>query len=275
MNLEFVTRWIALTTIVLVVVVSTTPCSATMWLVQEQEQEQEQEKKEEQETDKSEPEKGQAMSVDLFDDFDGAFEIDWEVLRPDKEMVSLETNPGQLTITTQRGSINGNPEEDELSEGNLPKNFHLVTNPLAPDIDYQVEVKISDFHPSAYYHQCGIILYNDDDNYVKLSFEYHRPHPSGLSVTWGMEVDQESTFQGADPGETSELILRLVCRDGKLYGYAGKSVEELELMFDAKEWNVDSGPQKVGLYAKNGGNRAADPIEIQFDYFRFTSVVDD
>lgn len=218
---------------------------------------------------------GRAMSVDLSDDFDGEFEIEWDVLRPDEEMVSLETNPGQLTLTTQRGSINGDSENDALTEGVYPKNFFLVPNELDESVDFQIEIKVSDFHPSGYYHQCGIMLYNDDDNYLKLGFEYHLGHDSGLAVTWGVEVDQESKFQWKDPGDTSELVLRLVRREDKFYGYAGKQEDELQLLFDAQEWDVDEGPQKVGLYAKNGGNPATDQIEVQFDYFRFTSEVEE
>lgn len=216
-----------------------------------------------------------AMSVDLTDNFDGAFEIEWDILRPNPEYASLETNEGRLTLTTERGSINGNTETDALTQGVYPKNFYLVPNPLDEDVDFQIELKVSDFHPSGYYHQCGIILYNDDDNYVKLGFEYFRGNDSGLAVTWGVEVDQESRFQWKDPGETSELVLRLVRREGKFLGYAGQSAESLELFYEDQEWDVESGPQKVGFYAKNGGNPAADQIEIQFDYFRFTSEIDE
>ena len=51
------------------------------------------------------------------DAFDGKFALKWEPVRPDPTHISLEKNPGKLTITTQRGSIHGDEKNDAYGEG--------------------------------------------------------------------------------------------------------------------------------------------------------------
>ncbi len=118
-----------------------------------------------------------AMSVDLLDEFDGIELIPWNVLRPDDSHASLTAHPGQLTITTQCGSIAGDTVTDPRAQGRFPKNIYLVDNPLDDDIDFQIETVVAGFDPVEYFQQAGIILYNDDDSL--------RPfrQPSGVAST--------------------------------------------------------------------------------------------
>ena len=107
-----------------------------------------------------------------FDDFDGKLGLNWKPVRPDPSHVSLTKNPGKLTITTQRGSIHGEETKDEFGEGIQAKNIYLIDNPLAKDADFVATTCVSGFTPAMPYQQAGLIVYDDDDNYLKLGYEF-------------------------------------------------------------------------------------------------------
>ncbi len=138
-----------------------------------------------------------------FDGFDGQLGLNWQVVRPDPSHVSLTRHPGRLTITTQKGSIHGpdggtagyeaellqqwgkgignSAEEGGQKRGNVndpiasraTKNLHLIDNPLARDADFTVTTCVVNFDPHKQYQQAGLILYSDDDNYMKWTYEFN------------------------------------------------------------------------------------------------------
>jgi RNA polymerase sigma factor (sigma-70 family) len=109
-----------------------------------------------------------------FDGFDGQFGLNWQPVRHDPSHASLAKNPGRLTITTQRGSIHG-PTDDPKARANEPltKNLFLIDNPLARDADFTATTCVVGFRPAKQYQQAGLILYNDDDNYLKWNYEFN------------------------------------------------------------------------------------------------------
>ena len=113
--------------------------------------------------DEPEPEPG------IREPFNGKLRLKWTIIRPDDKHWSLKKNKGKLTITTQRGSIHG-----ETAKADLAKNLFLLKNPFSRSADFEVSVCVSDFEPTAFYHQAGLILYDDDDNYLKFVWESDR-----------------------------------------------------------------------------------------------------
>jgi RNA polymerase sigma factor (sigma-70 family) len=109
-----------------------------------------------------------------FDGFDGRFGLNWKPIRPDPTHYSLAKNPGRLTITTQRGSIHGPnlPAGKKPGEG-LTKNIFVIDNPLARNADFIVTTLVVHFKPAKPYQQAGLILYNDDDHYLKWTYEFN------------------------------------------------------------------------------------------------------
>jgi hypothetical protein len=62
-----------------------------------------------------------------LDTFDGKFLLNWQPVRSDPSHVSLSKFPGQLTITTQRGSI----FENHVARNEpAAKNIFVIDNPL-------------------------------------------------------------------------------------------------------------------------------------------------
>jgi RNA polymerase sigma factor (sigma-70 family) len=101
-----------------------------------------------------------------FDGFGGQLGLKWNVIRPDRSHASLKKHPGMLTIRTQRGSLHGNTPPRLLA-----KNLYLIDNPFARDGDFTVTTALVNFAPAAQYQQAGLLLYNDDDNYMKWTYE--------------------------------------------------------------------------------------------------------
>ena len=127
----------------------------------------------------------------LRDDFHGKFALNWEIVRPDKEHFSLTKNPGKLTITTQRGSIHGDQDHDPQSQGIRAKNIFLVRNPVAENREFSITLAVSKFQPTTYYQQVGLICYDDDENYVKWSYEYSWMKANTVNFVMVRETDMQ------------------------------------------------------------------------------------
>jgi regulation of enolase protein 1 (concanavalin A-like superfamily) len=77
------------------------------------------------------------------------------------------------------------------------KNLYLIDNPLAPEGDFATTC-VSGFTPETSYQQAGLIVYNDDDNYLKFGYEYNWPKGSGQAFCILTETDAKSDFHYLD-----------------------------------------------------------------------------
>ena len=201
-----------------------------------------------------------------YDGFNDQMALDWKPVREDKEHWSLERNSGDLTVTTQRGTIHRDEKNDERSGGRQAKNLFVIENPIMGKSDFTVSTCIVDFQPTTFWHQAGLLLYNDDDNYVKFIYEHNG---SGKVLTVLAEIEQKSTIMPiAAPKDTAKLFLRIARKEGKYLAQTSNDGMEFKTVQEF-EWQVE-GPSHVGLIAKNGGNAAAGEIEARFDFFELT-----
>ncbi|HUT93717.1 MAG TPA: M56 family metallopeptidase [Thermoguttaceae bacterium] len=202
----------------------------------------------------------------VFDPFDGKLALDWKPLRPDPSHVSLTRNPGKLTITAQPGSIYG--DELDVEHAVAAKNIHLIPNPAPGNEGFVVTTCIESFHPKKPYQQAGLIVYNDDDNYVKWVMEHARYGPS---FTFVHETNRSTVgdYNGI-PNEPilARFWLRLVKR-ANFYQYAYSVDGEEFTVVDEVVWG-DGAPQFIGILAKN--DRVPDEIDVIFDYVEVRSL---
>src|SRR5215213_5136425 len=156
----------------------------------------------------------------LYDTFDGKFTLDWKVVRPDADHVSFKKVPGALVITTQRGSIHGKSRDDKLSEGTLARNIHLVDIPFA-DADWSATTCVTGIVPDTAYQQAGLIVYDDDDNYLKWGYEYDGGTPAGQAFVLVAEMGGVPVHARPEASESGlkKFWLRVSKRQGK-YVYA-------------------------------------------------------
>jgi len=209
-----------------------------------------------------------------YDGFDGELALKWEPVRHDPTHVSLTKHPGKLTITTQRGTIHGNEKVDDLSEGTQAKNLYLIRNPAAESGDFVMTTRIESFAPTTHWQQAGLMVYDDDDNYVKCSLEWNRQAPSQVVPVFLQETNQQSDYSSVTPKEGSESHWLRVTKRGKLYEFAYSTDGDSYTVVGEKVWG-NGAPKRVGVYAKNGGNPLAADIDAQFDFFEIRSLTKD
>ncbi|MEM6690118.1 MAG: DUF1349 domain-containing protein [Planctomycetota bacterium] len=205
-------------------------------------------------------------ALGLRDEFTGSPFLRWEVVRPDSTHVSFDKNPGALTITTQRGSIHRNEKSDRLGEGIQAKNIYLINNPVSEDVDFVVTTKIEGFRPTMRFQQAGLILYEDDDNYLKWGYEYNWPAGKGQGYCVLTETDAVSSFRYAEANTNSdEHWLRITKRGGR-FEYSYSVDGESFFVAGSVAWGNRT-PSRIGILAKNGGSPTATELDVQFDFF--------
>jgi beta-xylosidase len=142
---------------------------------------------------------------------------------------------------------------------------------LAPVGDFEIQTRLL-FTPIELFHEAGLIVYRDDDNYLLLVRSYPCSQPSSppcvgngiyfYHVEHDSNIDRIFTMTTSAPGEA---YLRIV-RHGRDYtGYVSS---------DGASWialgthTVTSGLllSKIGLIADNGHTYATE-IPADFDFF--------
>ena len=211
-----------------------------------------------------------AADTRVFDGFDGKFALNWKEIRYNPSHVSLVKNPGHLTITTQRGSIHGDSKQDQQSGGILAKNLFLIDNPLVLDADFTLTTRVTGFLPTMPYQQAGLIIYDNDDYYVKFVYEYSRADSTKQIFGCVTEADAQPTHHLVAESESglTDYWLRLT-RRGNNYEYASSLDGKTFRSHGAATWT--GSPVQVGLVAKNGAAATATEVDAAFDFFAFSS----
>jgi uncharacterized protein (TIGR03067 family) len=208
-----------------------------------------------------------------YDGFDGKLVLKWEPVRHDPTHVSLVKHPGKLTITTQRGTIHGNEKADALSQGTQAKNLYFIRNPAPQGGDFVATTRIDSFAPSINWQQAGLMIYDDDDNYIKCDLEWDQRAPAAVVPVLLRETNQQSDYFSVIPEGNPQSYWLRVTKHGKLYQYAYSTDGQNYAVVGEKPWG-NGAPKWVGIFAKNGGNPAAADIDAQFDFFEVRSLTD-
>ncbi len=178
----------------------------------------------------------------------------WFWIREDPTHWSLKTRPGYLRITTQRGDIAGTLYWDAR---NL-----LVQGTRSGDFVLHTRVRIQ---PSYDFQQGGLIVYANDDNYVKL-VRSHVLKDGGNVVELISEQSGKMTFLSIRLLD-QEVYLRIT-RSGTSYkgeySLSGKPAE----WFTVGSTTATLSSPKVGLLAISGPLLNVPDLPVDFDYFR-------
>jgi uncharacterized protein (TIGR03067 family) len=198
----------------------------------------------------------------LRDDFDSQLTLDWETIRPDPTHVSLKSNPGKLTITTQYGSIHKAPT--------TAKNLFLIDLPNGID-DFVVTTCIENFLPEEAWQQAGLLIYDDDDNYIKWGRECSHYGYAVLNI--GRETEQIAKGINYPVEVSKDRFWLRISKRGNLYQCAASLDGKTFTTYGVMPWG-DGSPKKVGLLAKNGNGTSEGEIEAQFDFFELRGLTD-
>ncbi|HZY90491.1 MAG TPA: DUF1349 domain-containing protein [Gemmataceae bacterium] len=202
-----------------------------------------------------------------FEGFDGKLGLNWRPVRPDPTHVSLTKHPGKLTITTQRGTIHG----DEKAAGEpSAKNLFLLDNPLAKEAAFVMTTSVSSFTPAVAYQQAALLCYDDDDNYLKWSYEFNWDKGEGQRFICVRETGAKPDhFPTEGVSDLKRVWLRLTKR-GTTYEYASSTDGKSFTTHGRTEWG-DGAPKKLGILAKNGGPAGVPEVDACFDFFELRS----
>ncbi len=206
----------------------------------------------------------------LRDEFNGKLALDWRIVREDKDHISLTKDPGHLVITTQRGTIHGDVDHDELSQGIRAKNIFLIPDVLSETMDFSITLGVRKFEPNIHYQQVGLICYDDDENYVKWSFEYSFDKPQTTKFVMVRQTDKVPQHDLVTEIKNPSRFWLRITRRGTEY--------ECAYSLDGKDFNVVGSrpwgmapPKFVGFLAKNGGNPQAGELDVSIESFEFRS----
>ena len=199
------------------------------------------------------------------DDFDGALTLDWQMIRPDNSQVSLTDRDGFLTILTQQGGILGHDgPEDERT-----KNIFLIDNPISRTSDFTVTTCLDAFAPTEQLQQAGLLIYDDDDNYLKWVLAFNKTDRRAFDIVWETGGGPMWTGANVETAEENRIWLRVEKRDNEYTVLSSGDGTEFHPHVST-EWG-DGGPAYIGLYATNGGSPDATQLPASFDFFELRS----
>lgn len=194
------------------------------------------------------------------DEFDGAA-LDgcrWSVVNEQKS--GYRVSDGALQIDTTANDIYG-------TATGVP-NFILQTQPDGDD--WVVETKIDGSAFDRQYQQGGLILYGDDDNYVK--FDILSTNVAGNAVARNLELRNEvggivQNPQQNAPAPANGVVWLRLAKAGTSYSgsYSSDGVTWTQLAQTVT--NAGLGAARVGLYALGASQQGAESSTALFDYF--------
>jgi beta-glucosidase len=207
----------------------------------------------------------------------------WEWIREHPSNHSLSKKPGWFTITSEPGDVS--------ESTNNAKNMLLQS----ANNDWTIETKLSASRVPAQPENAGIMVYQDDMNFVKLMFraviktvrfgrqggQQQRPGTIDLIMEENDITKSVASFNLPAPitGE-DELLLRLEKRGSLYTGYYALDGENFEMLGTADMLLKDI---RVGLIVCDGvitqnmkstfwfdpdTTKPATPLDVSFDYFR-------
>jgi len=205
-----------------------------------------------------------ATTVLFRDDFSGTISNTWTILNEDAAYYTPTAT--YLELRTNSGDL--------WQDDNDYKNLFVITNPTTGD--FQITVRLNSFSmDDEVYEQFALVAYDDDDNYVRADYGYHRfyPGPVDRRAVEALREDAQNTssdIQAVDFG-TSPFYLRLRkvgVHYALYYSTDGTNFIPANHTFDYG----DGTPAKLGFVAM------ADPSEdsiAQVDWFEVATLPDE
>lgn len=173
--------------------------------------------------------------------------LKWSWKREDNTKWNLTANPGSLQIVAQPGEL--------YQTTNTAKNVLLRS---APDGDWTVKTKLS-FTPSAGNQQAGIIVYQNDDNYLKLV----RAYTSSNRIAFQKETGGVFSSISELDGISATTLYLMIVKSGTTYT-AYYNTDGGESWTKIGQSTISLNSIKIGLISY-GGN-GTDP-NAEFDWF--------
>ena len=212
----------------------------------------------------------------LFDDFNETLDLSWTILKEDKSHWSLTKRPGALTITTQSGSF-------EFSNTNY-KNVFLLDFPISQLMDFQITTCISNFNLRQVWNQAGLLLWYDEDNYVKFVYEYGNDTPQGRGIlfTVGAQISGSSEYNWYLADQTPQTTWMRIIKRGEYYEFYsstdGETFIPLQRYRGSRDYKYPCLPvpiTNIGIFTSNYITTTAPEVDASFEFFEFKTLPPD
>jgi hypothetical protein len=209
----------------------------------------------------------EGLDLPLHDDFEDAMSLDWIVLNGDSETVSLESNPGFLSISPQPGRL---IRGDDKSESGPPTNLHLIELSEA-DQNMLVVLTLDHFAPTMKHENCSILFYDDADNYVLGTLRF--VEGEGVRLQFMRETDGEANISSEEPCLNPHKRLKLKIRkEGNVYRFFCMDARKQDDQVGPKmEWG-DGTPQYVGFFASTAHLEPEGVEDLMIDTFDLRAI---
>ncbi|RXZ83713.1 DUF1349 domain-containing protein [Paenibacillaceae bacterium] len=170
----------------------------------------------------------------------------WNWIRENSQKWSLTDRPGYMRIVSEGGDI---------VDGMTTARNILLTG--APDGDWTIETKL-DGKPSSQWSQGGLIVYDDDGTYVRMT----RLYGSGNQFQFTRQIDEVRGHVEVPDTIASTVSYMRVVKSGNQYSgyYSADGITYTQVW---TEQTVNFAAPKIGLIVCAGTGLTAD-----FDYFR-------
>nr|MDT0657493.1 ThuA domain-containing protein [Micromonospora sp. DSM 115978] len=202
--------------------------------------------------------------IDPSDEFTGDTldKCRWDaIVREDP--ATYRVTDGQLRIDVPNGDI-------YTGNNTGPTNFILQNGPVG---DWTIQTKVDGSLLDEQYQQAGLLVYADDDNYLKLDFIADNAvgQPVSRRIEFRSEIGAEVQNPQPNATELTSAVWHLrLARVGDTYtaAYSADGVEwtTFESLTNAA---VGAAP-KVGLFSLSGNQTASKTVA--FDYFRLSTA---
>jgi RHS repeat-associated protein len=189
-----------------------------------------------------------ATTCTFTDDFnDPTLASGWQWIREDATHWSLSARPGYLRITAQAGDL--------WAGSNNDKNL-LVRQSSAADFEISTRVN---FNPSANYQSAGLLVYTNDDNFVRLGRVY--ADGQKVELVWETNGSPASILVNAT---LTTIYLKLKRSGATFTGYY--SADGVTWTLVGQLAGVGLTTPQIGLFA-HAANSGAPQLPADFDYF--------
>lgn len=179
----------------------------------------------------------------------GTLGSQWSWVREDNSHWSLTAVPGAMRIVTQSGDVIGSlTSAKNLLLEDVTGNWSVVTKVTLSAKPYQD------------YQQAGLIIYQDDNNYLKLV----RCYSMSNKFAWSKEINGTYYEESAADGVVGTMVYLKIAKNGSNYT-AYYSTNGVNYTRVGTSQYLSLSPLKVGLIGINGPVTAGE-VNADFDY---------
>jgi hypothetical protein len=180
------------------------------------------------------------------------------LVRENPSFYSLTERPGFFRLKTQKQSLNSYPQTEPSTEN--------VLLAVCPDKDFIVDTFL-EFHPTEEYHQAGLVVYHDDDHFVKFVSAINRGLPQPRFFQFFSQNGPDVAYTNA--AATLDQVYLRIERVGEIYAAYYSSDGETYILVDALTNPLEA--PSAGFIGENGSIGTTNPALADYDHLTIST----